>query len=387
VSERAVLLRPAADVEPESPRWWWQGRIPLGSVSLLAGREGLGKSTVSTELGAQATRGELTGDLHGKPAHVVYASAEDSPETTIVPRLLAAGADLDRVSLLEVVYRDDGAELPGALTLPDDTPALADAVREADARLLVLDPLVSYLPGEVNAHRDQHVRRVLAPLAALWGVAPNGLDAEGEARTLLRKYLWRACFTDRYERTSATRALADFRELKAMLEGNKEAKPQIFNEEEWPLPTVEQLILAGWPTKKDRLPRALMALSLRAGGYDLADGAPATREHLAEREYHHLFPVARLKEQGKSESDIYRALNCALVTWKTNRNISAKTPEKYLAERREGTSLGEDEVRRRLESHLVPYDEMVSATYEEFLLERAKRMHAMMVKLCTGQSV
>lgn len=228
---------------------------------------------------------------------------------------------------------------------------------------------------------------IIAPLAGLWGLSPQGLDAEGEARTLLRKYLWRACFTDRYERTSATRALADFRELRAMLEGNADAKPAIFNEEEWPLPTVEQLILAGWPTKKDRLPRALMALSLRAGGYDLADGAPATREHLAEREYHHLFPVARLKEQGKSESEIYKALNCALVTWKTNRNISAKTPEKYLAERREGTSLGEDEVRRRLESHLVPYDEMVSATYEEFLLERAKRMHAMMVRLCTGQSV
>jgi hypothetical protein len=228
---------------------------------------------------------------------------------------------------------------------------------------------------------------IIAPLAGLWGISPQGLDAEGEARTLLRKYLWRSCFTDRYERTSATRALADFRELKLLLEGNKEAKPPIFNEEEWPLPTVEQLILAGWPTKKDRLPRALMALSLRAGGYDLADGTPATREHLKEREYHHLFPVARLKEQGKSESEIYRALNCALVTWKTNRNISAKTPEKYLAERREGTSLGEDEVRRRLESHLVPYDELVTSTYEEFLMERAKRMHAMMLKLCSGESV
>lgn len=227
----------------------------------------------------------------------------------------------------------------------------------------------------------------IAPLAALWGISPQGLDAEGEARTILRKYLWRACFTDRYERTSATRALADFRELKSLLEGNKEAKPLIFNEDEWPLPTVEQLILAGWPTKKDRLPRALLALSLRSGGYDLADGTPASREHLKEREYHHLFPVARLKEQGKTDSEIYRALNCALVTWKTNRNISAKTPERYLAERREGTSLGEDEVRRRLESHLVPYDELVSSTYEEFLVERAKVMHAMMLKLCSGESV
>jgi hypothetical protein len=45
---------------------------------------------------------------------------------------------------------------------------------------------------------------IVAPLSALWGLAPKGLDAEGEARTLLRKYLWRAFFTDCYERTSAT---------------------------------------------------------------------------------------------------------------------------------------------------------------------------------------
>lgn len=228
---------------------------------------------------------------------------------------------------------------------------------------------------------------IVAPLAALWGLAPKGLDAEGEARTLLRKYMWRSFFTDRYERTSATRALADFKELRLLLEGNGDARPLVFSDEEWPLPAPEQLTLAGWPTKKDRLPRALMALSLRAGGYDLADGAPATRDNLKEREYHHLFPVARLVEQGKGEDEIYRALNCALVTWKTNRTISAKAPERYLAERREGTSLGEAEVRSRLYSHLVPYDEMVSSGYEDFLAARARMMHALMTKLCSGQSV
>ena len=228
---------------------------------------------------------------------------------------------------------------------------------------------------------------VVAPLAALWGISPHGLDAEGEARILLRKYLWRAIFTERYERTSATRALTDFRELKQRLEGHIESSPAIFNEEEYSLPTVEQLINAGWPIRADRVPRALMALSLRTGGYDLADGSPATRESLAEREYHHLFPVARLKAQGRKDTEIFRALNCALVTWKTNRNISAKTPEKYLSERREGTSLGEEEVRRRLESHLVPYDEMTSSTYDEFLLARAQKMHSMMLKLCVGESV
>lgn len=228
---------------------------------------------------------------------------------------------------------------------------------------------------------------LIAPLAALWGISPEGLDAEGEARILLRKYLWRACFTERYERTSATRALVDFRELKATLEGRSTHIPNIFNEKEYPLPSEELLISAGWATKKDRLPRALLALSLRAGGYDLADGSPATRENLARREYHHLFPVARLKEQGYEDREIFRALNCALVTWQTNRSISAKTPERYLAERRDGTSLGESEVRRRLESHIVPFDEMVAGDYENFLTTRAQMMYAMMLKLCAGETV
>lgn len=128
-------------------------------------------------------------------------------------------------------------------------------------------------------------------------------------------------------------------------------------------------------------------MSLRSGGYDLADGSRITRENLGEREYHHLFLVARLREQGLAERDIFKALNCAPVTWQTNRNISAKAPERYLVERREGVSLGEDELRRRLESHLVPYDEMISSDYERFLTARAKKMHSVMSKLCAGESV
>ena len=58
---------------------------------------------------------------------------------------------------------------------------------------------------------------VLYPLAALWAIAPKGLDPEGETRTLLRKYLWRSFFTTRYERTSATRALVDFRQIKSLI--------------------------------------------------------------------------------------------------------------------------------------------------------------------------
>ena len=165
----------------------------------------------------------------------------------------------------------------------------------------------------------------LYPLSALWALAPEGLDAEGEARTLLRKYLWRSFFTDRYERTSATRALVDYRQLSALLTGGSVEKPRIFDDEDHPLPSVEELMGAGWPVRKDRLTRALLVLSLRSGGLDFADTAPASRNHLPLREYHHLFPRAYLEGQGYVTREIDRVLNCALVSWKTNRNISAKT--------------------------------------------------------------
>ena len=107
-----------------------------------------------------------------------------------------------------------------------------------------------------------------------------------------------------------------------------------------------------------------------------------SRANLPKREYHHLFPDAHLRRLGFGEKEIYRTLNCALVTWQTNRNISDKEPERYLAERLEGTPLGEAEVRQRLSSHLIPYDEMVAGGYPAFLEERASLIHEKMLKLC-----
>jgi len=110
------------------------------------------------------------------------------------------------------------------------------------------------------------------------------------------------------------------------------------------------------------LGRAILALALHQGGLDLADGGTVIRANLPKREYHHLFPDAYLGRLKFADSEVYRSLNRALVTWQTNRNISDKEPERYLAERLEGTPLGEAEVRQRLSSHLIPYDEMLRAT-------------------------
>ena len=226
---------------------------------------------------------------------------------------------------------------------------------------------------------------VIYPLAALWALVPDGLDQEGEARTILRKYIWRAFFTDRYERSSSTRALVDYRQLKNLLtQPTNFDLPEVFDDDAHPLPNSQELVYAGWPVRKDRMARAILCVSLRAGGVDFADGSPVTRENIKKREYHHIFPDAWLRSRQHSDKNIFKALNCALVTWRTNRNISAKPPSQYIRERLDATSLGEDEIQRRLKTHLIPYEPIVKNDYELFLHERARLIHDVMTQLCRG---
>lgn len=214
---------------------------------------------------------------------------------------------------------------------------------------------------------------ILAPLIALWVIAPEGGDALGNVQILLRRYLWRSSFSERYDRAAATAALQDYRSLRDVILGTGEdSAVPCFDEARFPLPEIPELIQARWPTYKDRLARALLCLTIRGGAHDLADGAEATRRHLRAREYHHLYPVAHLRDLGIEEEEAYRALNCALITWKTNRTISAKRPLDYLLERSEASDLGEMEIRRRLATHAIEYDLLSAGKYEDFLSHRAE---------------
>ena len=223
-------------------------------------------------------------------------------------------------------------------------------------------------------------------ICSLWADVPeHGFDQEGNARTLLRKTLWRACYTDRYGKTSATRSFADYKTLTALIrDPASDAKVELFDNDTYALPEANEIMLAGWPSRKDRLPRASLAAALRNGGYDFADGTPATAANLAKREYHHIFPVDVLDGE-RGDENVNRAMNCALITWKTNRKIAAKTPREYIEKRAEAASLGEDVVRQRLHSHLIPYDELIAGDYEAFLIKRAEIIETCMKKLCAGQ--
>jgi hypothetical protein len=110
---RQVMVTLASQIKPRPVRWLWPDRIPAGALTLLAGREGIGKSLVGVHLAAQLTRGTLPGARYGKPSRVMFATSEDAWEFTMVPRLLAAGADLERVGRVQV---DDDGIVMGVIT-------------------------------------------------------------------------------------------------------------------------------------------------------------------------------------------------------------------------------------------------------------------------------
>ena len=159
-----------SDVTPERLVWLSRGRLAAGKLTLLDGDPGLGKSTMLADWSARITRGEpLPEGDGGTPRGVVLLSAEDGLADTIRPRLEAAGADLARVAAL-VAVPDPAAPPgdPGRLpAIPADLADIEKAIHDADAALLIVDPLMAYLGGGTDAHRDQDIRRALAPLTQL----------------------------------------------------------------------------------------------------------------------------------------------------------------------------------------------------------------------------
>ncbi len=161
-----LRLTAAADITPMSQSWLWHPYIPLGALTLLAGREQVGKSTCSLALAADVTQGRLAGEYLSRPRSVVVVATEDSWETTIVPRLMAAGADLTRVFKLSAVSSFD-KDQEGVVNLPDDLTDFEHLITDNDIAFVVLDPLMSRLSDKLDTHRDGSVRRGLEPLVGV----------------------------------------------------------------------------------------------------------------------------------------------------------------------------------------------------------------------------
>lgn len=241
---------------------------------------------------------------------------------------------------------------------------------------------------------------VLAVIAAAYELIPDHGDFHAKAEKLLRRYLWSAFFSDRYENTAASRAFADFKAIKALLKNPSFTEAElatvpVLNRSDFPLADVDSLMAASWPKGAGIEARGILAVTTCLGAIDFADGKSATFDSVQKREYHHVFPDALLSEAGIPSN---LALNCALITWKTNRLIGRKDPLEYLKERVQWADV--NVVRDRLKSHLLSFDllskahyagmedaafkQKLAADFNEFLRDRASLVVAAMKSLTEG---
>lgn len=167
-ARRRFVTRRASEIKPAAIKWLLEGLIPLGKLTLLCGDPGLGKSLLTVELAARVSRGEplFPGGACCPFGHTLIISAEDDPADTLRPRLELAGADLERVSILDGVKRGS-EDAPHGMWDLSQTEVLAQWVRDhPDLRLVIVDPVSAYLAG-ADAHRDAEVRAVMQQLITL----------------------------------------------------------------------------------------------------------------------------------------------------------------------------------------------------------------------------
>ena len=152
--ETVKIIR-MSDVELTPVEWLWKPYLPFGKLSVLQGNPGEGKTYFAMHLAAACTNGKLLPNMERmEPFNVIYQTAEDGLGDTDKPRLIEAGADLDRVLVID----DSDVQL----TLSDER--IEKAIIENNARLVIIDPIQAYLGADVDMNRANEVRPIFMRL-------------------------------------------------------------------------------------------------------------------------------------------------------------------------------------------------------------------------------
>ena len=152
--ETVKIIR-MSDVELTPVEWLWKPYLPFGKLSVLQGNPGEGKTYFAMHLAAACTNGKLLPNMERmEPFNVIYQTAEDGLGDTVKPRLIEAGADLDRVLVID----DSDVQL----TLSDER--IERAIIENNARLVIIDPIQAYLGADVDMNRANEVRPIFMRL-------------------------------------------------------------------------------------------------------------------------------------------------------------------------------------------------------------------------------
>ena len=151
----SVKIIRMSDVELTPVDWLWKPYLPFGKLSVLQGNPGEGKTYFAMHLAAACTNGKLLPNMERmEPFNVIYQTADDGLGDTVKPRLIEAGADLDRVLVI------DDSEVQ--LTLSDER--IERAIIENNARLVIIDPIQAYLGADVDMNRANEVRPIFMRL-------------------------------------------------------------------------------------------------------------------------------------------------------------------------------------------------------------------------------
>ena len=153
--KNSVKIIRMSDVELTPVDWLWKPYLPFGKLSVLQGNPGEGKTYFAMHLAAACTnRKPLPGMEVLEPFNIIYQTAEDGLGDTVKPRLIEAGADLDRVLVID----DSDVQL----TLSDER--IEKAIIENNARLVIIDPIQAYLGADVDMNRANEVRPIFMRL-------------------------------------------------------------------------------------------------------------------------------------------------------------------------------------------------------------------------------
>jgi putative DNA primase/helicase len=168
-AEPALDSKAASEYSIRAIQWFWPGRFALGKLGLIGGLPDKGKGLISADIIARCTTGAEwpCNEGHAPKGNVIWFTAEDDIEDTVIPRLVAAGADRERVHIVGMTKNSDGKAR--MFNLATDLPLLSQKIDEiGGVTLVIIDPVSAYLGvGKLNNSSTTDVRGMLAPLTKL----------------------------------------------------------------------------------------------------------------------------------------------------------------------------------------------------------------------------
>ena len=148
-----------SEIQAEEVKWLWFPMIPYGKLTIVQGDPGDGKTTLILNIAAKLSKGEgLDENMKPtEPMNIIYQTAEDGLADTVKPRLEMAGADCERIMVID--------ESEKSLSMIDER--LEEAIIKTNAKLLILDPIQAYLGGGMDMNRANEARDMTKKLGAL----------------------------------------------------------------------------------------------------------------------------------------------------------------------------------------------------------------------------